>query len=143
MVHVQRTFSVDKPINVVAEYLADFSNTVEWDPGTVNCTRLDAGPIRAGAQWRNTSRVLGRETQLVYELVTHRADHVKFVGRNKTATAVDDIRLRAENGETEVNYTAEISFHGLAKIASPVMRLFFERLGNKVVVEMQTAVAAL
>ncbi|GGC58046.1 SRPBCC family protein [Hoyosella rhizosphaerae] len=143
MVHVQRTFVVDKPIDVVVKYLSDFSNTVDWDPGTVACTRLDDGPIRVDAQWRNVSRVLGNETELTYELEVFEADRVKFVGKNKTATAIDDIRLRSENGETEVHYTADITFHGFAKLASPVMRLFFERLGSKVVIDMQAAVAAL
>lgn len=140
MVHVHRTFVVDKPSKVTADYLVDFAHATEWDPGTVACARVDSGPVRPGAKWRNTSRVLGRETELVYELVAMREDHVKFVGRNKTATSVDDIRLRPLGDRTEVRYTADITFHGAAKLASPVMRLYFERLGNKVVTSMQAAV---
>lgn len=143
MVKVQRTFVVDRPAEVVAEYLADFSNAVDWDPGTVACVRLDSGPVQEGARWRNTSRVLGRETELDYELAVKSRSQVKLVGRNKTATSVDDIRLRPHGTRTEVTYVADIQFHGWAKLSSPLMRLVFERLGNKVEKQLPTAVAAL
>ena len=32
---IRRTVAVDKPIDSVFKYLADFTTTTEWDPGTV------------------------------------------------------------------------------------------------------------
>jgi hypothetical protein len=42
---VSRSFSVRPPPDHVVDYLKDFGNAVEWDPGTQRCTRIDSGPI--------------------------------------------------------------------------------------------------
>ena len=52
---VKRVFTVEALQSVVVDYLADFGNAEEWDPGTVSCTRLDSGPVQVGARWRNVS----------------------------------------------------------------------------------------
>lgn len=141
MVKVQRTFLVEQPVEIVSDYLADFSHAPAWDPGTVSCVRVDTGPVRVGSRWRNTSKVLGRQTSLDYELVVKSLDQVTLVGRNTTATSVDDIRLRPHGTGTQVHYVAEITFHGPAKLASPLMRLVFERLGSKVARQLPAALA--
>ena len=38
--HVERTFTVPAPIEQVFDYLSDFENTNEWDPGTVSTKRI-------------------------------------------------------------------------------------------------------
>jgi carbon monoxide dehydrogenase subunit G len=147
MVHVVRTFTVERPVDVVVAYLADFGDATQWDPGTVSCTRADNGPVAVGATWNNTSKVLGLTAKLTYRLDRLDPGHVVLVGENDkgTATSTDDISVRpgAEPGTSEVTYDATIVFHGLAKIAAPVMQLEFEKLGNQTVTGIQRAVAAL
>lgn len=143
MVIVNRTFVVPAPRAAVVEYLADFSNAVEWDPGTVKCERLDGGPIAAGARWRNTSKILGRETELDYTLVELRPDGVLLRGANKTASSEEDIRVRDAEGGAEVDYTARVEFMGIAKLATPLMQRVFEGLGDEVVPTMTAAIAKL
>jgi carbon monoxide dehydrogenase subunit G len=147
MVHVVRTFTVERPVDVVVTYLADFGNAAQWDPGTVECTRADDGPVAVGSTWNNTSKVLGLTAHLTYRLDRLDPGHVVFVGENTkgTATSTDDITVRpgAEGGTSEVTYDATIVFHGLAKVAEPVMRLEFEKLGNQTATGIQRAVAAL
>ncbi|MEP7024552.1 MAG: SRPBCC family protein, partial [Actinomycetota bacterium] len=70
MVQVTRTFTVAKDAQTVVGYLADFSNAVDWDPGTQSCERQDTGPVRVGSSWRNVSEFLGRQTELNYRLET-------------------------------------------------------------------------
>src|SRR5690242_1899369 len=121
MVHVLRTFTVDRPVDVVTAYLADFGNAPQWDPGTVSCTRTDGGAVRVGATWRNVSRVLGATSELDYRLDRLDPGHVVLVGRHVKGTAdtVDDIRVRpapAHPGRSEVTYEATITFHGVARV---------------------------
>lgn len=132
MVSVQRTITVDKPLETVAGYLQDFAHAEEWDPGTRSCTRLDGGPVRVGSAWRNVSEFRGRQTELRYELIRLEPAHLTFRGRNKTATSVHDLTLRALEGRTTITYRADITFHGLARLAGPSMRREFDRLGGGV-----------
>ena len=133
MVQVSRTFTVDKPVEFVVDYLADFGHAEQWDPGTQSCTRTDgSGPVAVGSTWRNVSKVLGRETELTYTLQTYEPGHVVLKGENKTATSVDDIRVSdAGGGRSEVTYTADITLNGAAKLGAPVMKVEMERLGSK------------
>ena len=142
MVDVVRSFPVSRPPAEVVAYLADFSNAVAWDPGTVRCERVDPGPVEVGATWRNTSKVLGRETELDYELVTLESDHVVLRGTNKTATSTDDIRVVASPTGSTVTYHANIAFNGVAKLTEPLMQRVFEKLGDETVEGIQRELGA-
>jgi carbon monoxide dehydrogenase subunit G len=132
MVEVTRTFTVSASPEAVVDYLRDFSRTSEWDPGTVSCDRIDDGPIAVGAQWHNVSKIVGMQTELKYELRRLDPDRLVFVGNNDTATSTDDITLAAgeKPGTTTITYHATIEFHGAAKLASPIAKVVFEKLGN-------------
>lgn len=139
MVHVVRTVTVSAQPPVVVGYLADFTNATEWDPGTDTCVRIDDGPVAPGARWRNTSTVLGRQTELEYRLEELDVDRIVLVGENRTATARDVITVRAADGGSEITYDATVELHGLAKLGSPLMQLEFERLGNRTVEGLRKA----
>lgn len=143
MVHVQRTFTVDRPAAQVVAYLADFANAEQWDPGTQSCTRIDAGPVAVGARWHNVSKVLGRDTELEYTLERLEPGRVVLVGRNDTATSTDDITVKERPGGAAVFYDSTVELHGLAKLGAPVVKVEFERLGNETVEGITTAIAAL
>jgi Polyketide cyclase / dehydrase and lipid transport len=144
MVHVRRTFTVERPPGVIVPYLADFAHATEWDPGTVSCTPLTAPPVRPGSRWRNVSSLLGLKTELVYELTSRSDDRVVLTGRNKTATSVDDIAVRpVDAGHSEITYDATISFNGVAKVTSPLMQLVFTYLGASTQRQMTSTLNAL
>ncbi|GAB3076083.1 SRPBCC family protein [Pedococcus soli] len=133
MVDVIRTFSVPRSPQEVVAYLSDFSNAVAWDPGTVRCERVGSGPVQVGSTWKNTSKVLGRETELDYVLTTLEPDHVVLKGTNKTATSTDDITVEPDGSGSKVTYHAHIVFNGIAKLAEPLMQRVFEKLGDETV----------
>jgi carbon monoxide dehydrogenase subunit G len=128
---VSRTFSVNPPPPVVLDYLKDFSNAEAWDPGTVSCTRNDAGPVQVGSTFHNTSKIAGVETELTYELTKLTAGSVVFEGENDSATSVDNITVVASGSGSEITYEAVIEAKGLGKVAEPLMKLVFERVGDK------------
>ena len=109
MVHVQRTFTVNQPVDVVVDYLKDFGHAEQWDPGTVSCTRVGNGPVGVGSSWQNVSKVRGRETQLEYRLERLEPRRITFVGKNKTATSTDDITLAEASGGTQIRSTTRTS----------------------------------
>jgi carbon monoxide dehydrogenase subunit G len=140
---VQRSFTVDPTPSVVLDYLKDFSNAPEWDPGTESCTRTDQGPIAVGASWCNVSKVAGRTTELTYRLAEISPDHLVFRGENKSATSTDTITVRPDGGGSEVTYHADIQMHGLAKLASPAVKVLFERIANDTENQMTAVLNAL
>jgi carbon monoxide dehydrogenase subunit G len=140
---VERTFTVNVPPAVVLNYLRDFSTTEAWDPGTESCTRDDDGPVAVGSSWHNVSKIAGLTTELTYRLAELSADHLVFVGENDTATSTDTITVRAAANGSEVTYHADIEMHGLAKLASPAIKVVFEKIGRDTAKQMTTVLNAL
>lgn len=118
---VTRTVHTPAPLAVVRDYLRDFTNAEEWDAGTKSCTPITDGPVGVGSQWRNVSVFRGRETTLTYTLEADEPEHLRIVGRNKTVTSEDDMRLTPDGDGTTVSYTATFTFHGAAKLATPLL----------------------
>ena len=128
---LQKTVVVDKPIEDVFTYLADFTTTTEWDPGTVH-TVLQRGDGGIGTTYLNTSKFMGRSTQLPYvvrELVPD--ELIRLRGENKTVVAVDTMSFRAIEAGTEVTYSAEFTFKGATRFFAPLLRPALDRLGQQ------------
>ncbi|WGL51383.1 SRPBCC family protein [Nocardioides sp. BP30] len=130
MTTVSRTFTVEPSPSVVIAYLQDFGNAEQWDPGTERCTRLDSGPVRVGSRWHNVSKIAGMTTELDYELTELAGDRIVFVGRNDSATSTDTITVAPHGTGSEVTYEAVIEMKGAAKLAAPLVKLVFEKIGS-------------
>jgi carbon monoxide dehydrogenase subunit G len=130
MIVVERTFAVTATPGVVLAYLRDFANAQEWDPSARATHRLGAGPIAPGAHWRHVRKVLGVTAELTYTLIVADPARLVFQGRSEGATCVDTIVLGPAAGGTRVTYRSEIEMHGLAKLATPLMRAEIEKLAS-------------
>jgi carbon monoxide dehydrogenase subunit G len=127
---VSRTFSVEVPPEIVIAYLADFAHAEQWDPGTVRCKRHDDGPVAVGSTWDNTSKIAGISTELTYTLEQLSDQRIVLVGRNKTATSTETIDVTPRETGSTITYTNKLRFNGAAKLATPLAKVVFEKLGN-------------
>ncbi|HET7312144.1 MAG TPA: SRPBCC family protein [Mycobacteriales bacterium] len=128
---LQRTVEVAVPLRRAFDYLADFTTTTEWDPGTVSTVRRD-GDGGVGTTYLNTSKFLGRETALTYVVDEFIPDErIRLRGENATVISVDTMTFRRKESRTEVTYTAEFSFKGLSRLVAPLLKPAFVRLGNE------------
>jgi len=121
--HVERTFTVTTPIETVFDYLADFTHTNEWDPGTIE-TRRESGDGGVGTTYYNRSEFGGRETELTYESVAQeRPSRLQFRGTNKTATATDTLTLSpaGDGTSTQVHYRADFDFTFPVSLVAPLL----------------------
>ncbi len=143
--HVERTFTVTRPIEEVFAYLGDFTHTEEWDPGTVTTTRT-GGDGGRGTTYENISEFMGRRVTLTYETVTFdRPTRVAFTGRNKSATATDSFTLStfsSVGSGTRVHYRADFDFGFLGNLVVPLLiRRRLDRLADETIAQMKRALA--
>ena len=140
---LQRTVVTGKPLAKVFDYLSDFTNTTEWDPGTV-ATVKERGDGGVGTTYLNTSEFLGRKTELRYvveELVP--GQRILLRGENRTLTSVDTMTIRQAGTGTEVTYTAEFAFKGAARYLAPLLRPALARLGDRAETGLRQALSRL
>jgi carbon monoxide dehydrogenase subunit G len=128
---VSRTFSVSPPPQQVIDYLKDFANAVEWDPGTQRCTRIDSGAIVEGASWHNVSKIFGVTAELTYTLDSLSDSNIVLIGKNKSSTSIENISIDAVNTGSVITYRNELEMHGPLKLLNPVLKLAFEKLANE------------
>jgi len=130
MITIKRSVTVDKPTALVFDYLADFSNAVEWDSGTTSCTRT-SGDGGVGSTYANISKFAGRKTDLTYVVEVLEPSHrLVLRGENDTVIARDTMVITSSSGATQVDYTAEFEFSGVVKLLQPLLKLPLEKLGN-------------
>jgi hypothetical protein len=140
---LERTVTVDIPLGRAFAFLADFTTTEEWDPGTVSTVRVQ-GDGGVGTSYKNVSRFLGRETTLLYvveELVT--GERIRLRGENESVISVDTMTFRAAGSGTEVTYAADFTFKGLSRLVAPLLKPAFVRLGNEAEEGLRSALARL
>jgi carbon monoxide dehydrogenase subunit G len=140
---IRREVTTSAPADRVFAYLSDFTTTTEWDPGTVKTVRL-AGDGGVGTTYDNTSKFMGRETRLTYEVVEY-AEPTRIVlhGTNATVDATDSITVEAHGGGTKVTYEADFAFSGLAKLLAPLLAPALKKLGDDAKQGMAEALAQL
>ncbi len=140
---IQRTVETPAAPGAVFDYLSDFTRTTEWDPGTVSTVRV-TGDGGVGTVYDNVSEFNGRKTELRYTVITHDApDRFQLRGENKTVTAVDSMVIEPHGSGSRVTYTADFTFKGLARLATPFLGGAFKKLGDEAQEGLRTALARL
>ncbi len=127
----------------VFDYLADFTTTTEWDPGTVQTT-LASGHGGVGTTYLNRSRFAGRVSELTYTVIEYDAPRlIRLRGANASVTAIDTISIETKGSSSVVTYEAAFTFRGIAKLASPFMGRAFAKLRDEAERGLREALDAL
>lgn len=138
MAKIDKIVRTRAPIAEAFGFLADFTTTEQWDPGTVRTERA-AGAGGVGTIYANTSRFFGRTTRLTYVVQAYEPDtRIVLRGENGTVVARDTITFTpTTDGGTMVRYQAEFELKGLARLAAPLLAHAFARLGNAGAAQMR------
>jgi carbon monoxide dehydrogenase subunit G len=140
---LQRSVETAAAPAVVFAYLSDFTNTNEWDPGTVRTERM-SGDGGVGTTYQNTSSFMGRETELTYEVVTHQPDSTFALrGENKSVVANDTMEIAPLGEGSRVTYTADFEFKGVGKLVAPLLKPALKKLGDEAEAGLREALAKL
>jgi carbon monoxide dehydrogenase subunit G len=140
---LQRSVETTASPTAVFAYLSDFTNTNEWDPGTVRTVRV-SGDGGVGTTYDNTSKFMGRETELTYEVVEHRPDSLFALrGENSSVIANDSMQIDPLGEGSRVTYTADFEFKGLGKFVAPLLKPALKKLGDEAESGLRDALAKL
>jgi carbon monoxide dehydrogenase subunit G len=113
-------------------YLSDFSTTQEWDPGVIQAERLNDAAVGERTEFRLVAEFLGRKTALTYRIVEYDPPRaVTFRGENATVSSNDRITFETVGNGTRITYDAELALKGPLRIADPLLRLAFKRVGDR------------
>ena len=127
----------------VFDYLSDFSNAREWDPGVLEAERLGGGPVSDGTEFRLVAKFLGRSNTLVYRVVEpDPPSAVSFRGENQSVVSLDRITFQPHGTGTTVTYDADLKLKGPLKLADPLLAIAFKRVGDQALGGLRRQLAA-
>ena len=138
MPSVERTITVQQPIDKVWAYLSDFTTTEEWDPPTVSTERT-SGDGGVGTTYHNVSKILGTEQEVDYRVTQYEEGRLlQLEGDAGSVKLLDTITVEpTADGGTSLTYHAEFNPVGAAKLATPVLPAALKVLGDKVAQSLQ------
>jgi len=134
MANYNATIEVPTSPQAAFEYLANLANTVEWDPGITEATRLDDGPIGRGSRFRLVVAFFGKRIPLEYELVSVvPVEELVFVADEKKVHSRDVIRFASSGSGTRITYEASLSLRGPMKLLNKGLNPVFKSIGDKAI----------
>jgi carbon monoxide dehydrogenase subunit G len=133
MTRLKERIATALPVGEAFEYLADFANSAEWDPGVASAERIGSGEVTSGARFRLGVRQGGRVVPMEYRIAHYHAPRqVVLVGEGPGISAVDELLFEpTADGGSVVEYTADIQLHGLLRLAQPFLGGTFRRIGQE------------
>jgi len=142
MAYYRAHLEVRRPIDEVFAYLADFSNTAQWDPGVVSARKLGDGPVAVGSEFEVVSKFLGREVPLTYRVVQYDPpSRVVLEAGNDDLRSLDTITLEKTARGTRLTYDANLSLQGIRYVADFALHLAFQWIGRRAVAGLRAALA--
>lgn len=132
MARFRGTVRTERSNEDVFDYLANFANAAEWDPGTLSAERIGDGPIGPGATFRLMVVAGPRKLPLDYRIVAYERPHrVVLVAQSSTVRSEDTVTVVPQaGGGSLLTYDAQLTLRGSLAPANFLLRPFFDRLGS-------------
>ena len=132
MTRYKASVASSRPVEEVFDYLSDFSNTAEWDPGVLSAERVGDGATGVGSEYRLLAEFLGLKTPLTYTTVLYeRPTAVTFRAESRTIVSLDHLTFEAFGGGTRLTYDAQLTLRGPLALADSLLALPFRRVGDR------------
>lgn len=126
-------------------YLADFTNTLAWDPMIVAARRLDDGPIGLGTAFVVDLAVGSRTVPLTYTITEYAPDErVVLETTGRWYRGRDAVGIAAlGDTSSEVTWDATFALRGPLALLDPLLARGFRRVAAQAVAGLAVALADL
>jgi hypothetical protein len=114
------------------DYMASFEHAAEWDPGVVEASRIDDGPLGLASEFHVLATFGSRTLPLTYKItVFEHGTRVVLTAETSTLRSVDEITVSASGEGSCVTYNADLRLRGLLWIGNPLLGLAFKKIGDR------------
>ncbi|MBI2781436.1 MAG: SRPBCC family protein [Chloroflexi bacterium] len=125
------------------DFVADFANSAQWDPGVATSKALDDGGLRLGARYLLGVRMGSRVAPMTYTITRlDRPHRVVLAGEGSGVAAVDDISFARTASGTTIDYVADIRLKGVLRLLAPFAGGSFRRIADNARTGMQRTLDA-
>jgi carbon monoxide dehydrogenase subunit G len=122
------------------EYMADLRNFADWDPGVTKVVQVDGDGAGPDGVFDVTVKNPGKDLTLRYR--TREFESPRFarvVATSTMFTSDDRITVEPDGDGSLVTYDAELRLNGPLRLADPLLKLAFGRIGDRAAAGLRTA----
>jgi carbon monoxide dehydrogenase subunit G len=119
-------------------YMADLRNFAAWDPGVKKVAQVDGDGAGPAASFDVT--VSGTTLRYVTNEY-HSPRNLLVVAESATLVSTDRVTIEPVEGGSVVTYDADLRLKGVFRLAEPVLKLAFGRIGDRAAAGLRTALA--
>jgi hypothetical protein len=121
MSKIERSIVIERPVQEVFEFIHDPSKDAMWQTTLVTSEPQTGGPLRPGAQVRETRRFLGLNVGTTREVTAFSPPTgSSFRSLSGPVPFAGGYTLASAGGATKLTARGEIDGHGFFKLAEPV-----------------------
>jgi carbon monoxide dehydrogenase subunit G len=125
------TIDVPGDPKTIFDYLVDFSNTAEWDPGVLEAERLDGGKIGVASRFRVLVSFLGSSSTFTYRVTKYKRPYrFRIEGDNGLVTSEDDVAITPVSAGARVTYDASLRLPLYLRALDPLLQAAFHWAGR-------------
>lgn len=130
---------------VAFAYVADFTNTRDWDPQITAARRAGDGPVGLGTAVEVDLRLGGRTVPMTYTITTYEPDtRVVLETRGSWFRGRDAVTVRPDgDGGSVVTWDATFALRGPLALLDPLLAVGFRRVAAAAVAGLGAALRGL
>jgi len=128
---ITETVETDLHIEATFDYVANFENVVEWDPGVTAARKITGGDPRVGTEYDLEIQYGSSPLSMTYRITEWDPPRrVVLEGDGSRSFAIDRISFSPTAEGTSVEYQADIRMKGIYRAAEPFLGKLFRRVGD-------------
>ena len=121
MIQHEVTLHLNRPIEQVFAFLADYQNLRTWLSNLIENEQLTEGPLRVGTRFRELRRTGPRQSEIQAEITDFESNQ-RFGTRTITEPQVTvSYSLEGEDGGTRLNYKFVMLTSGMMRLLEPLI----------------------
>jgi carbon monoxide dehydrogenase subunit G len=130
-VRVRKEIQVSAPRAEAFAYVAEFSNSADWDPGIATGKKVTEGPVREGTEFEIVALFRGKRQPFHYLVSAFEPERrLVLSGAGEKAHSLDEITFEPSGAGTRIVYVADIKLKGLARVAEPLLGRTMNRMAD-------------
>ena len=125
MLEVRASIDIDRPPDVVFDYIADMANNPRWQKGMQECRWTSEPPLRLGSTYDQEAKFLGKAIVSSFEVSEFepgRRIRIRTTGGSMPIDVTREVVPR-EDGQSQVKAIVRGDSSGLFRLAEPFMKL--------------------
>jgi len=131
MTKVETSVVINRPLEEVFAFIADFENNPQWQAGMQEARQISEGPIDVGTTYNQLAKFLGRPVESTFEIIEYEPNQ-RIKGRSTSGSfPITFTRTVEPTPEgTKVSALIEGDASGFFRLAEPLLNRMVQRQVN-------------